>query len=83
MRREETKSVSNMNRSYKNSKLRSVSTLRSQINLKRVVWLFFQQIEQQMKLYAESLQEKLDEYEKGKGSSSKVDSSALEVALLV
>lgn len=36
-----------------------------------------------MKLYAESLQEKLDEYEKGKGSSSKVDSSALEVALLV
>lgn len=83
MRREETKSVSNMNRSYKNSKLRSVSTLRSQIHLKRVVWLFFQQIEQQMKLYAESLQEKLDEYEKGKGSSSKVDSSALEVALLV
>lgn len=83
MRREETKSASNMNRSYKNSKLRSVSTLRSQIHLKRVVWLFFQQIEQQMKLYAESLQEKLDEYEKGKGSSSKVDSSALEVALLV
>ena len=29
-----------------------------------------------MKLYAESLQEKLDEIEKGRGGSSKVDSNA-------
>lgn len=32
-----------------------------------------------MKLYAESLQEKLDEYEKGRGSSDKVDQKLIEV----
>lgn len=40
---------------------------------------FCLKIEQQMKLYAESLQEKLDEYEKGRGSSDKVDQKLIEV----